>query len=160
MVWPRCSWQNNGTVRSVTSNLFSMPKRQNSRISPRPNTCRPHDSSMRMGVVNNPADRAGAILEIDLAGIAANWLLLARRVEPAGCAAVVKADAYGLGASQVSAALATAGCRLFFTATLDEAIALRRVLADPIEIAVLNGAPPGCAGEFVQHRLVPVLNEP
>ena len=62
-------------------------------------------------MTGNPADRAGAILEIDLAGIAANWRLLARRVEPAGCAAVVKADAYGLGAPLVAPALAAAGCR-------------------------------------------------
>jgi alanine racemase len=59
-------------------------------------------------MTGNPADRAGAILEIDLAGIAANWRLLARRVEPAECAAVVKANAYGLGAPQVAPVLAAA----------------------------------------------------
>ena len=62
-------------------------------------------------MASDPASRAGAILEIDLAAIAANWRLLAQIVEPAICAAVVKADAYGLGAAQVSAALASAGCR-------------------------------------------------
>ncbi|MBV8505162.1 MAG: alanine racemase, partial [Alphaproteobacteria bacterium] len=81
-------------------------------------------------MTGNPADRAGAILEIDLAGIAANWRLLARRVEPAECAAVVKADAYGLGAALVAPALAAAGCRRFFVATIDEGIALRRVLPE------------------------------
>jgi alanine racemase len=111
-------------------------------------------------MASDPADRAGAILEIDLAGIAANWRLLAGRVAPAGCAAVVKADAYGLGAAKVSAALADAGCRLFFTATLDEAIGLRSVLPSACEIAVFNGPPPGCAAEFVEHRLIPVLNHP
>jgi alanine racemase len=111
-------------------------------------------------MASDPADRAGAILEIDLGGIVANWRLLARRVRPGNCAAVVKADGYGLGAAEVSAALAAAGCRLFFTATLDEGIALRRVLAEPFEIAVLNGISPGCAEEFVEHRLIPVLNDP
>ena len=81
-------------------------------------------------MTGNPADRAGAILEIDLAGIAANWRLLARRVEPAECAAVVKANAYGLGAPQVAPVLAAAGCRQFFVATIDEGIALRRVLPE------------------------------
>ena len=105
-------------------------------------------------------DRASAVLEIDLDGIVANWRSLSARVEPAGCAAVVKADAYGLGAVPVAAALAAAGCRLFFVATLDEGIALRHALPDASEIAVFNGPPPGTAEEFVIHRLVPVLNEP
>src|SRR6266851_3412948 len=111
-------------------------------------------------MASDPAERAGAILEIDLTGIVANWRSLAARVEPARCAAVVKADAYGLGAPQVSAALATAGCRLFFVASLDEGIALRKVLPASCEIAVLNGPVPGSAEEFVSHLLVPVLNEP
>ena len=111
-------------------------------------------------MVSDPADRAGAILEIDLAAIAANWRLLAHRAAPAGCAGVVKADGYGLGATKVSAALAKAGCTLFFTATLDEAIVLRSALPSSCEIAVFNGPPPGCAEDFVAHRLVPVLNDP
>ena len=103
---------------------------------------------------SDPADRSGAILEIDLAGIVANWRLLAQRVEPACCAAVVKADAYGLGAAIVAPALARAGCRLFFVATIEEGIALRGVLPDPLEIAVLNGPLPGCAQEFAPGHLV------
>jgi alanine racemase len=111
-------------------------------------------------MASDPVDRAGAVLEVDLAGIAANWRWLARLVEPAGCAAVVKADAYGLGAAEVAAALARAGCRLFFTATIDEGIALRRVLSAQFEIAILNGAMPHCVAEFVEYRLIPVLNDP
>jgi alanine racemase len=60
----------------------------------------------------------------------------------------------------VSAALAAAGCRLFFVATLDQGIALRGKLPACCEIAVLNGPAPGVADEFVSHRLIPVLNEP
>jgi len=111
-------------------------------------------------MTGNPADRAGAILEVDLAGIAANWRLLARRVEPVECAAVVKADAYGLGAALVAPALAAAGCRRFFVATIDEGIALRRVLPEAAEIAVFNGLLPGCADDFIEFGLVPVLNDP
>jgi alanine racemase len=106
------------------------------------------------------ADRAGAILEIDLGAIAANWRFLAARAAPAECASVVKADGYGLGAAPVACALAAAGCRFFFVATLDEGIALRRALGDSPEIAVLNGPLPRTAGEFVEHGLIPVLNEP
>ncbi len=111
-------------------------------------------------MVTDPTDRASAILDINLDGIAANWRLLARRVAPASCAAVVKADAYGLGAAPVSSALSAAGCRLFFVATVEEGIALRSVLPEPIEIAVLNGLLPGSADEFVEHRLIPLLNDP
>ena len=79
---------------------------------------------------------------------------------PAQCAAVVKANAYGLGAAPVARALLEAGCRLFFVASLDEGIALRQALGGAAEIAVLNGPLPGTAGEFVEHGLIPVLNEP
>jgi len=113
-----------------------------------------------MGMATDPAARAGAILEIDLAGIAENWRLLAREAAPASCAAVVKANAYGLGAAPVARALAAAGCRIFFVATLDEGIALRHALGETSEIAVLNGPFPGTAAEFVPNRLIPVLNEP
>lgn len=110
-------------------------------------------------MAGNPGGYA-SIIEIDLARLAANWRALAARVEPAGCAAVVKADAYGLGARQVSAVLVAAGCRLFFVATLDEGIALRAALPASSQIAVLNGLLPGSADEFVSYQLVPVLNEP
>ena len=104
--------------------------------------------------------RAGAILEIDLGGVVANWRMLAARAAPAGCAAVVKADGYGLGAAPVARALADAGCRLFFVATLDEGIALRAALGDGCQIAVFNGVLPGCAGDFAAAALLPVLNDP
>lgn len=104
-------------------------------------------------------DRAVSILEIDLGAIAANWRLLAARVGgPERAAAVVKADAYGLGAARVAPALAAAGCRRFFVATLDEGLVLRRALPDA-EIAVLNGLMPPRPALFVRARLLPVLND-
>ena len=51
----------------------------------------------------------GTALLIDLDAIAANYSDLCARAEPAEVAASVKADAYGLGASQVGLALAAAG---------------------------------------------------
>src|SRR6267154_6369049 len=109
---------------------------------------------------SDPASRAGAILEIDLGGIVANWRLLAEKAAPAACAGVVKANGYGLGAAPVARALAAAGCRMFFVATLDEGIALRQALGETPEIAVFNGPFPGTAAEFAAHRLTPVLNDP
>ena len=111
-------------------------------------------------MLSDPASRAGATLEIDLGAIVDNWRLLAAKATPAQCAAVVKANAYGLGAAPVARALLAAGCRLLFVATLDEGIALRRALGDAIEIAVFNGPLAGTAAEFAAHRLTPVLNDP
>src|SRR5882762_9694255 len=109
---------------------------------------------------SDPASRAGAILEIDLGAVVANWRLLTQRAAPAACAAVVKANAYGLGAAPVARALQATGCRLFFVATLDEGIALRGALGPHPEIAVFNGPLPCTAPEFTRHQLIPVLNDP
>ncbi len=103
--------------------------------------------------------RAGAILTIDLGAIIANWRLLAQRIAPAECGAVVKADAYGLGAAAVAPALAAAGVRTFFVAHLTEAIALRALLPDAL-IGVFHGLMSGCEADYLEHRLLPVLNHP
>src|SRR5918912_3639890 len=101
---------------------------------------------------SDPAARASAVLEIDLGMVVANWRLLAAKAAPAQCAAVVKANGYGLGAAPVATALAAAGCRLFFVATLDEGIALRRALGQKAEIAILNGPLPGSATELADEQ--------
>jgi alanine racemase len=108
---------------------------------------------------SRPPARVGAVLEIDLLAITDNWRRLAARLKPgASCAAVVKADAYGLGVERVAPRLAATGCTLFFVATLDEGMALRRLLPGA-EIAVFNGLMPGTARDFHRARLIPVLND-
>jgi alanine racemase len=109
---------------------------------------------------SDPASRAGAVLDIDLGAIVANWRLLAAKAAPAACAAVVKANGYGLGAPGVARVLAGAGCRRFYVATLDEGIALRAALGPEPQIAVFNGPLAGSAAEFVAALLNPVLNDP
>ena len=105
--------------------------------------------------------RAGAILTVDLAAIAANWRGLRDAGRAAGhpveCAAVLKADAYGTGATVVGPRLARDGCRHFFVAHIDEGIALRAVLPD-LPIYVLNGLLAGTEPDFVEYELTPVLN--
>lgn len=96
-------------------------------------------------------------LTIDLAAIASNWQLLRTRFSGKETAAVVKANAYGLGAVRVATALEAAGCHSFFVATLDEAIELRTSLPD-VRILVFHGVASGEEFAFVQHRLIPVLN--
>ncbi len=107
----------------------------------------------------DPAEaRSGAVLSVDLDAIVENYRLLRLKSARAACAAVLKADAYGLGAARVGPALAAAGCRHFFVAHLDEGIALRRVLPPACLIYVLHGPMPGAEAEFTAHGLRPVLN--
>ena len=105
--------------------------------------------------------RAGAILTVDLGAIAANWRGLrdAGRAggRPVDCAAVLKADAYGTGATIVGPRLAAEGCRQFFVAHIEEGLALRAVLPDS-PIYVLNGLLSGTEADFVEFSLTPVLN--
>jgi len=98
-----------------------------------------------------------ALLIIDLDALAANYRRLRELAAPAECAAVVKADAYGLGMAQIAPALMRAGCRTFFVATLAEAEELRAVLPDAV-IYVFSGLLPGTAEAFRAARLRPVLN--
>jgi alanine racemase len=103
---------------------------------------------------------AGAILHIDLAAVQANYRSLAAQPHGA-CAAVVKADAYGLGLARVVPALARAGATTFFTALLGEAIGVRHGLAtvSPAPaVYVLNGLAAGPAADFLAHDVSPVLN--
>lgn len=101
--------------------------------------------------------RATGIVVVDLAQLRANWQALAHHVAPAECAAVVKADAYGLGAARVIPALVAAGCRSFFVATPDEATAAR-ALAPAAAIYVLDGLLPATADEIVAACAIPVLS--
>src|SRR5437899_9031140 len=68
---------------------------------------------------------ATGVLTVDLDAIVANWRKLEKTAVPAECAGVVKANAYGCGSEQVARALAGAGCKTFFVATLDEARVVR-----------------------------------
>lgn len=102
-------------------------------------------------------DRSATRLAIDLDALASNWRSLKARAGTAGCAGIVKANAYGLGAERVAPALWDAGCRQFFTANLDGALAVRGWLPDA-DVHVLNGLL-GDANAYVEDHVVPVLND-
>ena len=110
------------------------------------------------GQCDPEAARAGAILTIDLDALADNYRRLCAELNGVPCAAVVKADGYGLGLRRVAPALYRAGARSFFVAQFGEAIALRGALPEAAEIYVLNGLAAGPAAEFQAQRVVPVLN--
>lgn len=101
---------------------------------------------------------AGAVLTIDLGAIRANYRTLRGLLGNAACGAVLKADAYGLGAKRVAAALASEGCSTFFAAHLSEGLALRDALGPRQVVFVLNGLHPGAEPDCAAAGLVPVLN--
>lgn len=103
-----------------------------------------------------PAEEACGILSIDLSALAANWNYLRSLSSPSECAAVVKANGYGLGLEDVATRLHREGCRTYFVAELSEAQRARAVLPDAT-IYVLNGLPPAAAPVFAEHRLQPVI---
>lgn len=97
---------------------------------------------------------------IDLEAVAHNYKALQDKVGPnTKCAAVVKADAYGLGMSMVSTTLQDMGCRKFFVASIDEGIDLRSILGDGPAIYVLSGLRANEEEEYLSHDLIPVLSD-
>ncbi len=105
--------------------------------------------------------RAGCWLTIDLDALAWNYGRLCHELNGVACAAVVKADGYGMGIERVGPTLARAGARDFFVAQIGEGIALRKILAETwpdARIAILNGIQPGTEADFIAHDLRPVLN--
>ncbi|MDF1791002.1 MAG: alanine racemase [Thalassobaculaceae bacterium] len=102
-------------------------------------------------------DAALSRLTIDLGAIRQNYRRLRKELGGVPCAGVVKADGYGLGADYVATVLYEEGCRTFFVATFDEAVALRQILPDGV-IACLNGVLPNTEAAFVEHDITPVIN--
>jgi alanine racemase len=102
-------------------------------------------------------DFEAARLTVRLGAITANYRAYCGLAGPAAVAAVVKADAYGLGVARVAPALAAAGCDSFFVARLEEGVALRAAVPQA-RITVLDGAPPDAVSALIGHRLIPALN--
>jgi alanine racemase len=94
-----------------------------------------------------------------LSAIEANWHALdaasARNVETA---AVVKANAYGLGADRIAFALSKSGVRTFFVALAEEGAALRKILGCSPDIYLLSGHVAGDADMIRDLDLIPVIN--
>src|SRR4030088_2942449 len=101
---------------------------------------------------------APGVLTVDLDAIVANWRKLEKTAVPAECAGVIKADAYGCGVEPVARALAAAGCKTFFVATLDEARAARA--AEPsAAIYALDGFFQNCGDAYAKIDVKPVIGD-
>lgn len=102
---------------------------------------------------------AGAFLTIRLNAIAENYRALVERLGETACGAVLKADAYGLGAAQIGKTLYDAGCRDFFVAYGFEGAKLRETVPEG-DIYVLHGVFADTENDFYDASLIPVLNTP
>ncbi len=117
------------------------------------------------GPVSPEANQAAAlaaatgILTIDLDAIVANWRKLEKTAVPAECAGVIKANAYGCGVEPVARALAAAGCKTFFVATLDEARAARAAVPSTAAIYVLNGLFQNTGDAYAKINCRPVIGD-
>jgi alanine racemase len=98
-------------------------------------------------------------LRLDGDALVSNWLWLKKMSGAADCGAAVKADGYGLGAREVVARLAKAGCRDFFVATWDEAVALGELPAG-CKLGVLHGVRAEDMDVALTSPARPVLNTP
>ena len=116
---------------------------------------------MKSDIDRDRGDRTSmphARLTINLAAVTRNWRRL-DALTPHGneTAAVVKADAYGLGLVEVSTALQHAGVETFFVAMPEEASQLRSALGPGPDIFLLSGYMSGDSDLIAEFGINPVL---
>ncbi|MDG2248985.1 MAG: alanine racemase [Paracoccaceae bacterium] len=100
---------------------------------------------------------ATATATINLNAIRQNWQKL-RSISSNDAAAVVKANAYGLGLAQVTKALYAEGARIFFVATAEEGAELRSILGKKPDIYVFSGHMVGDTELIKNYNLIPLIN--
>ena len=121
-----------------------------------------HTNKSTPPVLKNTTKTHALSLSIDLDAVRQNYRTIKTHLSTdTECAAVVKADAYGMGMKECSTIFRSEGCRSFFVASLDEGLALREQ-HDDIRIFILHGLN-GFQTEqqlepYITHNLIPVLN--
>ena len=96
-------------------------------------------------------------LTIDLGVLADNWRKMDSLSGKARAAAVLKANAYGIGVEPAATTLYRAGARDFFVASVEEGVMLRPSVPDG-RIYILAGMWPGNEPLFFDNGLVPIIN--
>ncbi len=103
-----------------------------------------------------PSQSSPTSASVDLTALAQNVAHVRRLAPHADVLAVVKANAYGHGAIEITRALQHLAVRRFGVATVDEGIALRRAGIHDV-IIVMGATMPAQFPDLVAHRLTPVL---
>ena len=99
-----------------------------------------------------------SILKISLDDIQYNWKLI-NTASNGKAAAVVKANAYGMGMIEVTRALLESGCNYFYVANIFEGLKLRKKFnSNKISIAIFEGYLEGNQKIYAENNLTPVLN--
>ena len=117
-----------------------------------------------MSIQQSNSAEPPSLLEVHLDRINRNYLALQKKLtRGTDCAAVVKADAYGLGAAVIAPELYKANCRHFYTAYASEALVVRAALAgletvQPAQIYTFHGDHGVAPAELLHNNIVPVLN--
>jgi len=109
--------------------------------------------------ISDVLQKYSAQLDVELGSIINNYITLSDISSGADCAAVVKANAYGLGLEKVARAIYyNSKCNTFFVANLVEAINLRTILPDAI-VYVFDGIFPEQVDTYLTHNIRPILND-
>ncbi|MBQ0041411.1 MAG: alanine racemase [Clostridiales bacterium] len=97
-----------------------------------------------------------AWVEIDMGAFDHNVKEIKKQLNGVDMIGVIKANAYGHGATECAKVLWANGCRMFAVATIEEGVNLRE---DGIEgdIIVLGLTPLNCADVVVKYNLTPVI---
>ena len=99
-----------------------------------------------------------SILKISLDDIKYNWKLI-NIASNGKAAAVVKANAYGMGMIEVAEALLKSGCNYFYVANIFEGLKLRKKFnSNKISIAIFEGYLEGNQKIYEENNLIPILN--
>ena len=99
-----------------------------------------------------------SILKISLDDIQYNWKLI-NTASNGKAAAVVKANAYGMGMIEVASALLESGCNYFYVANIFEGLKLRKKFkSNKISIAIFEGYLEGNQKFYAENNLTPILN--
>jgi alanine racemase len=105
----------------------------------------------------NNVNNSLSVLTVTLSKIVRNYQKASLKAKGSKISAIVKADAYSLGAVPIAKALFENGCTDFYVASVDEAIELRKDLPSAV-IHVLNGVNKGEEYYFLEYKIIPVLN--
>ncbi|MBT6135318.1 MAG: alanine racemase [Emcibacteraceae bacterium] len=109
--------------------------------------------------ISDVLKKSSAQLDVELGNIINNYNTLSSASPGASCAAVVKANAYGLGLEKVVPAIYyNTRCNIFFVASLSEAITLRSILVDAT-IYVFDGLFQDQVDTYLTHNIRPILND-
>lgn len=103
------------------------------------------------------SDHTQSVLDINLSAMARNWSKFSK-LGAKTTAAVIKADAYGLGAKEAARAFQDVGCKDFFVAHFDEAIKARSFISASSRIFVLNGVFSNQSEIMAEFDLIPIIN--